>query len=79
MLASHVKILDLLKPVFTLMHLPSCVGVVISFIDVPYEVNETDGVARVTVGVVSGQLMREVVVAVSFSDETAISKQYCLM
>ena len=57
------------------MHLPSGVGVVISFIDVPYEVNETDGDARVTVGVASGQLMREVVVAVSFSDETAIGKQ----
>ena len=47
----------------------------INFIDAPYEVNETDGVANVTVGVVRGQLMREVVVELSFSDGTAIGKQ----
>ena len=57
----------------------SHVEVVIDFIDAPYEVNETDGVANVTVGVVSrGQLMREVVVELSFSDGTAIGKQ-CLI
>ena len=50
----------------------------IDFIDAPYEVNETDGVANVTVGVVRGQLMREVVVELSFSDVTAIGKQ-CLI
>ena len=54
------------------------VEVVIGFIDAPYEVNETDGVANVTVGVVRGQLMREVVVELSFSDGTAIGKQ-CLI
>ena len=37
--------------------------------------NEADGVANVTVGV-SGQLMREVAVELSFSDGTAISKFY---
>ena len=53
-----------------------CVVVVIDFIDAPYEVNETDVVALVTVGVVSsGQLMREVGVELSFSDGTAIGKQ----
>ena len=46
----------------------------IDFIGAPYEVNENDGDARVTVGVVSGQLMREVVVELAFSDGTAISK-----
>ena len=50
----------------------------IDFIDAPYEVNETDGVANVAVGVVRGQLMREVVVELSFSDGTAIGKQ-CLI
>ena len=50
------------------------VEVVIDFIDAPYEVNETDGVASVTVRVVRGQLMREVVVELSFSDGTAIGK-----
>ena len=54
------------------------VEVAIDFIDAPYEVNETDGVANVTVGVVRGQLMREVVVELSFSDGTAIGKQ-CLI
>ena len=44
----------------------------IGFIGAPYEVNETDRFARVTVGVVSGQLMREVVVELSFSDATAV-------
>ena len=53
-----------------------CVVVVIDFIDAPYEVNETDVVALVTVGVVrGGQLMREVGVELSFSDGTAIGKQ----
>ena len=50
------------------------VEVVIDFIDAPYEVNETDGVAIVTVGVLRDQLMREVVVELSFSDGTAIGK-----
>ena len=54
------------------------VEVVISFIDAPYEVNEADEVANVIVGVVSGQLMREVVVELSLSDGTAIGKQ-CLI
>ena len=54
------------------------VEVVIDFIDAPYEVNETDGVANVTVGVVGVQLMREVVVDLSFSDGAAIGKQ-CLI
>ena len=39
--------------------------------------NETDGVANVTVGVVSGQLMREIVVELSLSDGTAIGTFYC--
>ena len=46
----------------------------IDFIGAPYEVNETDRFARVTVGVVSGQLMREVIMELSFSDGTAIGK-----
>ena len=51
----------------------SCVAVVISFIDAPYEVNETDGAATVTFELVSSEpLMREVVVELSFSDGTAI-------
>ena len=54
------------------------VEVVIDFIDVPYEVNETNGVANVTVGVVRGQLMRKLVVELSLSDGTAIGKQ-CLI
>ena len=54
------------------------VEVVIDFIDAPYEVNEIDGVANVTVGVVRGQLMRKVVVELSFSDGTAIGK-HCLI
>ena len=54
------------------------VEIVIDFIDAPYEVNETDGVANVTVGVVREQLWREVVVDLSFSDGTAIGKQ-CLI
>ena len=49
----------------------------IGFIGAPYEVNETDGFANVTVGVVSGQLMREVVVELSFSDGTAVGNFYC--
>ena len=45
----------------------------ISFIDAPYEVSETDGAATVTFELVSSeQLMREVVVELSFSDGTAI-------
>ena len=40
--------------------------------------NESDGVAVITVGVVSGQLVREVVVGLLFSDEAAISKQALL-
>ena len=40
--------------------------------------NESDGVAVITVGVVSGQLVGGVVVRLSFSDEAAISKQALL-
>ena len=60
--------------ILPLLNIPF-VDVVIDFNDAPYEVNETDGVANVTIGVVSGQLMREVVVELSFSDGTAIGKQ----
>ena len=56
----------------------SYVEVVIDFIDAPYEVSETDEVANITVGVVSGKLWREVVVELSFSDGTAIGKR-CLI
>ena len=39
--------------------------------------NETDGVANVTVGVVNGQLMREIIVELSLSDGTAIGTFCC--
>ena len=48
----------------------------IDFIAAPYEVNENDNITRVTVGVVNGELMREVVVELSFSDASAMSKYF---
>ena len=58
------------------------VELVIDFINTPYQVNEMDGFARVTVGVVSsGELMRNssILVELSFSDGAAMSKQACLV
>lgn len=46
----------------------------IAFFGAPYEVKETDRIARVFVGVASGRLIREVVMEFSFSDGSAICK-----
>ena len=51
--------------------------VVIGFIDPPYEFNEfneSDAMASVVVGVVSGSLEADVSIELSFSDGSAFSK-----
>ena len=48
--------------------------VVIGFIDPPYQVNESDGSVNLTIGVLTGNLQRQVVLRLSTSDDTALSK-----
>ena len=48
--------------------------VVIGFIDPPYEFNESDAMASVVVGVVSGSLGAHVSIELSFSDGSAFSR-----
>ena len=52
----------------------SVAEVVIGFINTPYEFNETDAMARVVVGVVSGSLRTDVEVLLSFSNGSAYSR-----
>ena len=46
----------------------------IGFIDPPYEFNESDAMASVVVGVVSGSLGTDVEVLLSFSNGSAYSR-----
>lgn len=48
--------------------------VVIGFINAPYEVNENDGEALIRVGLINGNLQREVSIQLSLSDGIASSK-----
>jgi hypothetical protein len=49
-------------------------GVVIGFMDAPYQATENEGFVAVTFGVISGGLEREVAVVLSFLDGTAVGE-----
>ena len=55
-------------------HVRLSTEVVIGFIDPPYQVNESDGSVNLTIGVLTGILQRQVVLSLSTSDDTALSK-----
>ena len=55
-------------------HCTSFTEAVIGFIDPPYEFNESDAMASVVVGVVSGSLEADVSIELSFSDGSGFSR-----
>jgi collagen type VI alpha len=49
-------------------------GVVIGFMNAPYQVMENEGFVTVTFGMICGRLERDVTVELSFLDGTAVSE-----